>query len=227
MPGRIRPPGKYPRKAAGRRPAPARRRLLLLGHLQVTLGEFLDVDVLEGDHPDILHEPGRPVHVPDPGILHGDLEEDLAVVGGADVELDGVGEIEPALGLDHMAEKPDHVAVLAIELELHLGLVLLEVLRAHVLPSGQAPRVFSAKPAVVSRAWSPMRSTIGPLSPSACQLPASAARPADFRSQVGPSPSRTPANSARPGRAMPVTSIPLAKESRCSGHGPCSARALI
>src|SRR5262249_48308172 len=42
--------------------------LALLWHLQVTLGQFLDVDVLEGDNPDVPDEPGWPVHVPDPGI---------------------------------------------------------------------------------------------------------------------------------------------------------------
>jgi len=42
--------------------------------------------------------------------------------------------VEAALGLDHVAEQPDDVAVLAVELQLHLRLVLLEILRAHMLP---------------------------------------------------------------------------------------------
>ncbi len=40
--------------------------------------ELFDVDVAEGHDPDVLEEPGRTVHVPDPGILQLDLE-----VGGA------------------------------------------------------------------------------------------------------------------------------------------------
>src|SRR5258708_20348172 len=70
--------------------------------------------------------------------MHGDLEEHLAVVSRADLEVDIVGEVEPALGLHHVREEADDVAVLAIELELHFGLVLLEILRAHVLPSAAA-----------------------------------------------------------------------------------------
>ena len=53
----------------------------LSGTSSSALGQFLDVDVLERDNPHVLHEPRRPVHVPDPGVLHDDLEEHLAVVG--------------------------------------------------------------------------------------------------------------------------------------------------
>ena len=41
------------------------------------LGELLDVDVLEGDDVDGLHEPGGTVDVPHPGVLEGELEEDM------------------------------------------------------------------------------------------------------------------------------------------------------
>src|ERR1022692_2792840 len=115
------------------RTADASRCSRFFWQLKVAFGQFLDVDILEGHDPDVLDEPGRPVHVPHPGVVHGDLEEHLAVVGGTDLEDDVVGEVEPALGLHHMGEEADDVAVLAIELELPLGLVLLEVLRAHVL----------------------------------------------------------------------------------------------
>src|SRR3712207_6236538 len=40
-------------------------------------------------------------------------------------------EVEAPLGLHHVGELPDDVPVLAIELQLHLGLVLLQVLGAH------------------------------------------------------------------------------------------------
>src|SRR5699024_2885376 len=39
---------------------------------------------------------------------------------------------EPTLGLHHIAEQTDDVPILAIELKLHLGLVLLQVLRTHL-----------------------------------------------------------------------------------------------
>src|SRR5262245_22219488 len=99
----------------------------------VGLLQLLDVDVLERHHADVLDEPRRPVHVPHPGVVHLDLEVDLAV-DVADVQVDLVGQIEPALRLHHVRELTHDVAVLAIELELHLGLVLLEILGAHRVP---------------------------------------------------------------------------------------------
>src|SRR5690349_13479068 len=110
--------------------------------------------------------------------MHRDLEEDLAVVGGADLEIHVIGEIEPALGLNDVREQPDDVAVLAIELQLHLGLVFLEVLRAHVLSSAAAgARAASSAPLAVPGAGavpaggavtgeSAINSTIGPSPPS-------------------------------------------------------------
>src|SRR6266566_8678429 len=129
-PGRPGGPMRLPRPRRARDP-PRRRPLFGFGQFQVALGQFLDVDVLEGDDPYIFHKTGRTVHVPHPGILHRDLEEDLAVVGGADVQLDLIGQVEPSLGLHHVREELHYVPVLAIELQLHLGFVLLEVLRAH------------------------------------------------------------------------------------------------
>src|SRR6516164_8579111 len=139
--------------------APGRQRtawklLLRVRDLEVALGELLDVDVLERHDLDVLDEPGGPVHVPHPGVLHGDLEEHLAVIGRADVQLDLVGEVEPALGLDHMGKQPHDVPILPIELELHLGLVLLEIFRAHALPSDQAATGATAQ----------LKSTIGQFS---------------------------------------------------------------
>src|SRR3712207_7521191 len=51
--------------------------------------------------------------------------------GLSHLQVDGVGEVEAPLGLHHVGELPDDVPVLAIELQLHLGLVLLQVLGAH------------------------------------------------------------------------------------------------
>src|SRR5687768_4462910 len=42
-----------------------------------------------------------------------------------------VGGVEPSLCFDHVREHAHHVAVLTVELQLHLGLVPLEILRAH------------------------------------------------------------------------------------------------
>src|SRR5215468_12118661 len=137
LPGLSPVPASIPAAAAQSRQGP-RSGLLGVGNLEVALGKFFDVDVLERHNPNILHETGRPVHVPNPCVLHGDFKEDLAVLGCANVQLDLVGEVEPALGLDHMGEQPHDVPVLAIELQLHLGLVLLEILRAHGLPSDPA-----------------------------------------------------------------------------------------
>src|SRR5918992_114813 len=57
--------------------------------------------------------------------------EEPPPAGLADLQVDGVGQVEPPLGLHHVGELADDVPVLAIELQLHLGLVLLEVLGAH------------------------------------------------------------------------------------------------
>src|SRR5215467_6249692 len=79
-------------------------RLLGIWDLQVTLGEFLDVDILESDYTDILDKTRRAIHVPDPGILHGDLEEHLTVVRGAHIQINGVCEVKPPLGLDYVTK---------------------------------------------------------------------------------------------------------------------------
>src|ERR1035437_1658138 len=99
----------------------------IFGELKLVLGELFDVDVLEGDNPDVLDEPCRPVDIPDPGIGHGDVEVDLTTLA-ADLHVNRVGQIETALGLNDVREEPNDVAILTIELKLHLGLVLLQVL---------------------------------------------------------------------------------------------------
>src|SRR5580700_3753469 len=53
---------------------------LVRWNLQVRLGQFLDVDVLEGDYTYVLDESGGAVHIPHPRVSHRNLEEDLAVV---------------------------------------------------------------------------------------------------------------------------------------------------
>ena len=77
-------------------------------------GELLDVDVLEREHLDVLGEPRRAVHVPDPGVGHRHLEEHVAGLG-AGLHVDLVAQVEPAVGLHDVLEDADHVAVLAVE----------------------------------------------------------------------------------------------------------------
>src|SRR5258708_32001533 len=107
-----------------------RKARLVLRQFKVALGELLDVDVLERDYPHVLDETRRPIHVPYPGVLHDDLEEHFPVVCRLDVHLDVVRQVEPALGLDNVGEQADYIAVLAVELKLHLGFILLQVFRA-------------------------------------------------------------------------------------------------
>src|SRR5690242_17847146 len=104
--------------------------LVALRQPQIGLVQLLDVDVLKRDHPHVLDEPGGPVHVPYPRVGHADFEVDLAVrVARRDV--DRVGEVEAALRLHDVGELGHDVPVLLVERELHLGLVLLEILGAH------------------------------------------------------------------------------------------------
>src|SRR6476469_6602144 len=99
--------------------------------LDLAVAELLDVDVLEGQHLDVLGETaGRAVHVPDPGVGEGDLEEHVTGLR-AGLHVDLVAQVETTVGLDDVLEDADDVAVLPIEVELHLGLVLLEILGAH------------------------------------------------------------------------------------------------
>src|SRR5215211_2200232 len=117
---------RYRRVALNPMDAPFRRD----GSDLVLADELFDVHVLEGDHPDPGHEAGRPVHVPYPGVVQGDVEVGVAVlVTHLEVEL--VGQVEAALGLDDVLEHAHHVPVLLVELQLHVGLVALGILGAH------------------------------------------------------------------------------------------------
>ncbi len=64
------PPPPPPRSPRNRRHGQPHRQRLgeLFGQPQLGLLHLFDVDVLEGDHPHLLDEPSRPVHVPYPGI---------------------------------------------------------------------------------------------------------------------------------------------------------------
>src|SRR4051812_34507638 len=170
---------------------------------EVGLGQLLDVHILEGDHPYVLDEPSRPVHVPHPGVLHGELEEDLTV-RIAHLQVNGVGEVEAPLGFHDVGEQPHHVAVLAIELKLHLGLVLFEILRAH-------PRL-----AII---WlpssAPVMTSLFPTDRPAASSAASSAVTSNDASST----------SVSPCVGSPAAAATLTYENRCSGQGPCSRSA--
>src|SRR5699024_10862010 len=78
------------------------------------------------------HEPRRTVHVPHPGVTHRDLEVCVAAVT-AHLHVHMVGQVETSIGLDDIGEQMHDVAVLPVQRQLHLGLVLLEVFRTHVV----------------------------------------------------------------------------------------------
>src|SRR4029077_13153164 len=90
---------------SGRRCGPVGR--CLLRQPQLGLFHLFDVHVLERDHPDLLDESGRSIHIPDPGVGQAQLEVDLAL-GVAGHQLDAVGQVEAPLGLHHVAELADN-----------------------------------------------------------------------------------------------------------------------
>ena len=79
---------------------------------------------------DRLHEAAGAVDVPHPGVLKTELEEDLAAVG-AHLHINGVGQVEAALGLHHVGEQRDDIPVLAVQVQLQIVLIGLEVFSAH------------------------------------------------------------------------------------------------
>jgi hypothetical protein len=93
----------------------------------------------------VRHEPAPAVHVPHPGIDELDLDDGAGAVAG-DVHLDLVGQVEAALGLDGVPEHASHVLVLLGQLQLAVGLEVLEVLGAHesTLCPGPAGGAFAA-----------------------------------------------------------------------------------
>src|SRR5690625_2309846 len=100
------------------------------GQFQVGFGQLFNVDVLESDHPNGLDEPGRAVHVPHPGIPEGQFEEHLTA-GGVHLQVHIVRQVETPFCLDHIRAQPDDVAVLAVERQFGLGLVVLQVIGTH------------------------------------------------------------------------------------------------
>src|SRR4029078_7604416 len=89
--------------------------------LQLGRRHLFDGDVLERQHPNLWHEPGLSVHVPYPCVAQLHFDHRLRGVS-ADIQLDVVGQVEPALSLDRELEYGRDVLVLLSELELALGL---------------------------------------------------------------------------------------------------------
>jgi len=93
-------------------------------------GQLFHVDVFEGDHPHALDETGGAVDIPHPGVLEREVKVDFAV-GAARLQVHMVGKIETPFGLDYVAEQPDDVTVFAVELQLHVGFIVLKILGTH------------------------------------------------------------------------------------------------
>src|SRR5690606_29947892 len=79
--------------------------------------------------------------------------------GGTDLKVDRVREVEPTLSLHDVGEQPDHVAILTVERELHVGLVVLKVFGAHRLiiphPGREAATTGGARASVRGRGVRP------------------------------------------------------------------------
>src|SRR5258706_595163 len=109
--------------------------------LQLGRRQLFDVDVLERQDPNLGDESGLSIHVPYPCVAQLHFDHRLGGVS-ADVQLDVVGQIEPALGLHGVAEHGRDVLVLLSELELTLGLEVLEIVGAQrgcsITPRGSA-----------------------------------------------------------------------------------------
>src|SRR5690349_11586210 len=183
----------WSRPGRGRAPAGSR-----LGRVDLLGAELLDVDVLEGQDLHVLGEARSAVHVPDPRVAHRHLEEHVAALG-ARLHVDLVAEVEAAVGLYDVLEDPDHVAVLAIERELHLGLVLLEILGAHAV-SPRSPRD-PLLPTLVLTTRSSTEGSLVSTSSTVGSSDGSASRPAARRT--------------------------FTNRMRCWGQGPCSSRAAL
>jgi hypothetical protein len=94
------------------------------------MGDLFDRDIAEGQDLGALHETSGAVHVPDPGIAHGDLVVDVTALR-AHLQVDGIAEVKPPLSLHRVGEDADDVLVFTVELELQLTLVLFEVFSTH------------------------------------------------------------------------------------------------
>src|SRR3954451_21652370 len=97
--------------------------------LQLGRRQFFDVDVLERQHPHLMHEPGLSVHVPHPCVAQLHFDHRLGGVSSY-IQLDVVGQIEPALAFNGVAKHGRDVFVLLSELDLTLGLEVLEIVGA-------------------------------------------------------------------------------------------------
>src|SRR4051794_26094014 len=89
--------------------------------------ELLDVDVVSREDLDASDEPCRTEHVPHPGVVERYLQPPVAPT----LELDPVREVEAAIRLHHVREHRQHVAVLAVQLELPFVFEPFDVVVAH------------------------------------------------------------------------------------------------
>src|SRR5690554_2003196 len=102
----------------------------LLRELQILRIELLDVDVFEGEHAHRLHEPVGTVDIPHPDIVHGQFEVEI-VLGVLPHQLDLIGQVEPPLRLNDIAELAYDVPVFPEQRKLDLAVVILELVVIH------------------------------------------------------------------------------------------------
>src|SRR2546421_1804852 len=111
----------------------------------LTLGaQLLDRDVARGPGFGPRDDACRPVLVPDPDVLHLQMEE--RVRGLRDLgQLELVAEIRRVLRQDAVAKQAEDGGVLLLEAQLELGLELVELVEvAHASESSSAKRVSTA-----------------------------------------------------------------------------------
>src|SRR5581483_1838808 len=96
-------------------------------HVLVALAaELLDRDVARGVDLGPRDHPRRPVLVPDPDVLHADVEEGVARLWHV-LEVELVAQVRGVLGEDAVPEQREDRAVLLLETKLGLGFELVEL----------------------------------------------------------------------------------------------------
>jgi len=92
--------------------------------------DFLDIYVFEGHDFHLFDEPVSSIDVPNPDILHVQLEVEIGLSIDA-LELNVVAEVKTSLCLNDLAKHLHYVAVFAVEAELRVAVVVFEVVFVH------------------------------------------------------------------------------------------------
>jgi hypothetical protein len=111
----------------------------LFGQLEFFLSKLFDIDVFEREYFDGLDEAVGSINIPHPHIGECQLEVEVAAHVTHNL-LDLIGQIKPSLGFNDVLKLRHHVAVLAVQGELNLAVVIFEIVIVHGVASldGQA-----------------------------------------------------------------------------------------